>query len=82
MIVSGDVELASMAAGLVVEKAGDTLSVSDSALGESSVISGTTAGVTQFSEVSQIGWFATNIAATLSLHLSFTAHDVSLGHTF
>ena len=55
MLAPGDAELASIAAGLTVEKAGrDTLSISDSALGESSVISGTTAGVTQFSEVSKI----------------------------
>ena len=40
---------------LGVGKPGDTFSVSaDSALGRSSVITGTTAGVTQFSEVSQI----------------------------
>ena len=54
MLVLGDAELAFMVAGLAVEKVGDTLSISDSALGESSVISGTTAGVTQFSEVSQV----------------------------
>ena len=47
-----DAELSSMAA---VGKPGDTFSISaDSALGRSSVITGTTAGVTQFSEVSQI----------------------------
>ena len=41
--------------GLAVGKPGDTFSISaDSALGRSSVITGTTAGVTQFSEVSQI----------------------------
>ena len=40
---------------LAVGKPGDTFSVSaDSALGRSSVITDTTAGVTQFSEVSQI----------------------------
>ena len=51
----GDAELLSMAAGLAVGKPGDTASISaDSALGRSSVITGTTAGVTQFSEVSQI----------------------------
>ena len=51
----GDAELSSMAAGLAVGKPGDTFSVSaDSALGRSSVITGTTAGVTQFSEVSKI----------------------------
>ena len=53
----GDDELSSMAAGLAVGKPGDTLiSIStDSALGSSSVITGTTTtGVTQFSEVSQI----------------------------
>ena len=54
-ITIGDAELSSMAAGLAVGKPGDTFSVSaDSALGRSSVITGTTAGVTQFSEVSQI----------------------------
>ena len=47
----GDTELSSMAAGLAVDKPGDT---ADSALGRSSIITGTTAGVTQFSEVSQI----------------------------
>ena len=41
--------------GLAVGKPGDTFSISaDSALGKSSVISGTTARVTQFSEVSLI----------------------------
>ena len=52
----GDAELSSMAAGLAmaVGKPGDTFSIADSALGRSSVITGTTAGVTQFSEVSQI----------------------------
>ena len=41
--------------GLAVGKPGDTASISaDSALGRSSVITGTTARVTQFSEVSQI----------------------------
>jgi hypothetical protein len=51
----GDAELSSMAAGLAVGKPGDTASISaDSALGRSSVITGTTAGVTHFSEVSQI----------------------------
>ena len=51
----GDVELSSMAAGLAVGKPRDTVSISaDSALGRSSVITGTTAGVTQFSEVSKI----------------------------
>ena len=51
----GDGELSSMAAGLAVGKPGNTFSISaDSALGRSSVITGTTAGVTQFSEVSQI----------------------------
>ena len=41
--------------GLAVGKPGDTFSISaDSALGRSSVITGTTARVTQFSEVSQI----------------------------
>ena len=40
-----------MAARLVVGK--DTLSIADSALGRSSIATGTTAGVTQFSEVSQ-----------------------------
>ena len=44
-----------MAAGLAMDKLGDTFSISaDSAIGRSSVITGTTAGVTQFSEVSQI----------------------------
>ena len=51
----GDCGLSSMAAGLTVGKPGDTFSISaDSALGRSSVITGTTAGVTQFSEVSEI----------------------------
>ena len=50
-----DAELSSMAVGLAVGKPGDTASISaDSALGRSSVITGTTAGVTQLSEVSQI----------------------------
>ena len=54
-VTIGDAELSSMAAGLAVGKPGDTASISaDSALGRSSVITGTTAGVTQFSEVSQI----------------------------
>ena len=54
-VTIGDAELSSMAAGLAVGKPGDTASISaDSALGGSSVITGTTAGVTQFSEVSQI----------------------------
>ena len=44
-----------MAAGLVMGKPGDTFSISaDSALGRSSAITGTTARVTEFSEVSQI----------------------------
>ena len=54
-VAIGDSELSSMAAGLAVGKPGDPASISaDSALGRSSVITGTTAGVTQFSEVSQI----------------------------
>ena len=54
-VTIGDAELSSMVAGLAVGKPGDTASISaDSALGRSSVITGTTAGVTQFSEVSQI----------------------------
>ena len=54
-VVIGDTELSSMVAGLAVGKPGDTASISaDSALGRSSVITGTTAGVTQSSEVSQI----------------------------
>ena len=54
-ITIGDAELSFMAAGLAVGKSGDTASISaDSAQGRSSVITGTTAGVTQFSEVSQI----------------------------
>ena len=53
MSLIGDAELSSMAAGLAVGKPGDTFGT-DSALGRSSVITGTTAGVTQFSEVSQI----------------------------
>ena len=54
-VTIGDAELSSMAAGLAMGKPGDTASISaDSALGRSSVITGTTAGVTQFSEVSQI----------------------------
>ena len=54
-ITIGDAELSSMVAGLAVGKPGDTASISaDSALGRSSVITGTTAGVTQFSEVSQV----------------------------
>ena len=44
-----------MVARLAVGKPGDTVSISaDSALGRSSVITGTTAGVTQFSEVGHI----------------------------
>jgi hypothetical protein len=52
-IGDGDIDLV---AGLAVGKRGDTSSITaaDSALGRSSVITGTTAGVTQFSEVSQI----------------------------
>ena len=54
-VTVGDAELSSMAPGLAVGKPGDTVSISaDSALGRSSIITGTTAGVTQFSEVSQI----------------------------
>ena len=50
---SGDVELASMDAGVAEGKPGDTFSIADSALGRSSVVTDTTAGVTQtqFSEV-------------------------------
>ena len=51
---SGDTELAFMAARLAVGKSGDGFSISDSALGTRSLVSFTTAGVTQFSEVSQI----------------------------
>ena len=52
---TGNTELLSMAAGLAVGKPGDTASISaDSALGRSSVVTGTTAGMTQLSEVSQI----------------------------
>ena len=47
-------ELSSMAAELAVGKLGDTFSSTDSALGKSSVITSTTAGATQFSEVSYI----------------------------
>lgn len=36
-----------------VQKSGDTFSNADSALGKSSIITGTTAGATQFSDVSQ-----------------------------
>ena len=43
-----------MAAGLTVGKPDDRFSIADSALGRSSVVSMTTAGVTEFSEVSQI----------------------------
>ena len=50
----GDAESASMAAGLAVGKPDDGFSIADSALGTRSVVSVTTAGVTQFSEVSQI----------------------------
>ena len=53
-IIIGDAELSSIAAGLAV---GKRASISaDSALGRSStsIITGTTAGVTQFSEVSQL----------------------------
>ena len=50
----GDAESAFMAAGLVMGKPDDGFSIADSALGTSSVVSVTTAGVTQFSEVSQI----------------------------
>ena len=51
-IPPGDAESASMAAGLAVGKPGNTLSIADSALERSSIVTGTTAGVTQFSEVS------------------------------
>ena len=55
---TGDAESTTVHAAeyqLGVGKPGDTFSVSaDSALGRSSIITGTTAGVTQFSEVSQI----------------------------
>ena len=55
VVTTDDAELSSVAAGLAVGKHGDTFSISaDSALGRSSVITDTTAGVTQFSEVSQI----------------------------
>ena len=43
----GDAELVPTAAGLAAGKPNDTPSFPDSALGRSSVISGTTAGVTQ-----------------------------------
>ena len=43
-----------MATGLAVGKPDDGFSIADSALGTRSVVSVTTAGVTQFSEVSQI----------------------------
>ena len=52
-ISPGDAESASMATGLAVGKPGNTFSIADSALGRSSIVTGTTAGVTQFSEVSQ-----------------------------
>jgi hypothetical protein len=50
----GDAEFASMADRLAVLKSEDAPSVTDSAIsiGRSSVITATTAGVTQFSEVS------------------------------
>ena len=51
LLCIGDAELASMAAGLAVGEPKDAPSVADSAIGRSSVVSGTTAGVTQFSEV-------------------------------
>ena len=48
-------DLSAITAGLTMGKPGDTASIgADSALGRSSVITGTTARVTQFSEVSQI----------------------------
>ena len=50
----GDAELASIAAGLAVGEPKDAPSIADSAIGRSSIVSGTTAGVTQFSEVSLI----------------------------
>ena len=50
----GNTELASLDAGLAAVKLDDGLSIADSALGKSSVASVTTAGVTQFSEVSLI----------------------------
>jgi hypothetical protein len=54
-IESPDAELSSMVSRLAVGKPGDTASTSaDLALERSSVITSTTAGVTQFSEVSQI----------------------------
>ena len=43
-----------MAAGLGVGKPNDGFSIADSALGTRSVVSVTTTGVIQFSEVSQI----------------------------
>ena len=61
-----------MAAGLAVGKPGDTASISaDSALGRSSVITGTTAGVTQFSEVSQITDCYCMVWAVLMSHIRF-----------
>lgn len=52
-MVLGDAELVSMADRLAVLKSEDAPSVTDSAIsiGRSSVITATTAGVTQFSEV-------------------------------
>ena len=45
---------AKSAAGLAVGKLDDGFTTADSALGTRSVVSSTTAGMTQFSEVSQI----------------------------
>ena len=70
----GDAESSSaMAAGLAVGKPGDTASIgADSALGRSSVITGTTAGVTQFSEVSQItDCYIILVWAVLMSHIPF-----------
>ena len=52
-ITKGVAKLSSMAAGLAVGKPGDTFSTY-SALGRSSVIKGTSAGVIEFSKVGQI----------------------------
>ena len=51
---AGNAESASLDARLAAVKLGDGFSIADSALGRSSVASVTTAGVTQFSEVSLI----------------------------
>ena len=53
LLSPGDAELAPVAAGLTVGKPDDRFSVADSAQGRSIAVTMTTAGVTEFTEVSQ-----------------------------